>query len=531
MKEKLKLKLKTKIILLNMFLIFISLVITMIFISSFKVSSIKKENETSIMNVAHIVSKSSIVINSLRNKVNKNNVQDYVENILKNTEKIDIIVVADMNGIRYAHPNKSNVGLKFVGGDEKKVIDKGKTYISKASGTLGNQIRAFVPVIDDEGKQYGFVMVSSLTQSIDKEKNKALITLILLASIGFFIGTVTAVIFSKNIKNALLGYEPEQITKLYLQKKEVLDAMNEGIIAIDKNEKVTLFNKAALNMLNIKGNTIIGNKIYNLVPNSRLPLIMKDGKVEYNKDMIVNKTIIFSSRIPIKQNGKIVGAVAIFRDKTEVTRLAEELTGVKQIVEALRANTHEFMNKLHVILGLIQIGEIKKAKKYILDVTKEQQEKVSLVVKKIKEPTIAALLLGKISRAKENGIDLFLDSKSTLEKSHFAINNNDFITILGNLIENAIESISISDKTEKIIRVLIFQSKDEIKISVEDTGIGIKKEELPCVFERGFSTKGENRGTGLFLIKNIVDICNGTIDIKSKENGNTKFEIIIPKEG
>ncbi|MDZ7548639.1 Spo0B domain-containing protein, partial [Clostridium perfringens] len=141
-------------------------------------------------------------------------------------------------------------------------------------------------------------------------------------------------------------------------------------------------------------------------PKTELINVIKDKESQYNKDMIINDKVIISNRILIRENDKVMGAVAIFRNKTEVTRLAEQLTGVNQIIDALRANTHEFMNKLHIILGLIQIDRIEDAKRYIVDITEDQREVVSLVMNQIEEPTVAALILGKMSRAKELGIKL-----------------------------------------------------------------------------------------------------------------------------
>ena len=74
---------------------------------------------------------------------------------------------------------------------------------------------------------------------------------------------------------------------------------------------------------------------------------------------------------------------------TEVARLADDLTGVRHMVDAMRAYTHEFMNKLHVILGLLQIGEPERAQQYIMDTTRTQQEAVSRIMNQIKEPSVA----------------------------------------------------------------------------------------------------------------------------------------------
>ena len=130
----------------------------------------------------------------------------------------------------------------------------------------------------------------------------------------------------------------------------------------------------------------------------------------------------------IIENNKVIGAVTILRNKTEVTRLAEELTGVNQIIDSLRSNTHEFMNKLHVILGLIQIGKTENAKSYIMNIREEQSEIVSLIIKKIKDPTIAALIIGKISRAKEMGIKLNLNPNSYFNMNDNLISKNNFIS-------------------------------------------------------------------------------------------------------
>ncbi|MCY6485167.1 ATP-binding protein [Clostridium aestuarii] len=525
-----KLKLQTKITLMNIAVIFVSLIITTAVIARFRISSIKKEIEVSIMNTAQITAHSPIVINSLLNKRTAEDVQKYIETILKNTEKIDILVVADINGKRYAHPDFHKVGLYFVGGDEKRVIKKGENYISEAVGTLGRQLRAFVPVVDNNGNQLGFVMASTLTKSIEKEKVEAISTVIFISLLGFIIGIIGAVLLSQSIKNTLLGFEPEQITKLYIQKKEVLNAMSEGIIAVDENLKVTHLNNKAIEMLDIKNENVIGNNILNVIPNSRLPMVMEKGEAEYNKEMSIEEAIIVGSRIPIKEGKKILGAVAIFRDKTEVTRLAEEITGVKQVVEALRANTHEFMNKLHVVLGLIQINEIEEAKKYIINQSREQQQKISRVVKKIEEPTIAALMLGKISRAKERGIDLYLDAESVLKKRGGKISSSAFITIIGNLIENSIEALNLSNNDNKIINVLIKEMKNKIVICVSDTGIGIKQENLSQIYVRGFSTKEGNRGRGLSIVAETVENLNGKIEMSSQIGSGTKFTITIPKE-
>ena len=106
---------------------------------------------------------------------------------------------------------------------------------------------------------------------------------------------------------------------------------------------------------------------------------------------------VLADRLPFYENGKLAGAVSIFRNRTEVARLADDLTGVRHMVDAMRAYTHEFMNKLHVILGLLQIGEPEKAQAYIMDTTRTQREAVSRIMHQIREPSVAALLVAVVA--------------------------------------------------------------------------------------------------------------------------------------
>ncbi|MCG8483099.1 MAG: ATP-binding protein, partial [Clostridia bacterium] len=358
--------------------------------------------------------------------------------------------------------------------------------------------------------------------------------IVLLTLFGLVVGTIGAFLLAKNIKNSLMGLEPSQITKLYNENIAMMDAIHEGILAVDQDGRVTIINDSAMNMLKIEEknkNNIKGKNVKSVFPTSMLPRVLESGIAEYDKELITNDTIVVANRVPIISKGKIIGAIATFRDKTELTMLAEELTGVKLIIEALRANSHEFANKLHVILGLIKIGEIEEAKNYIINVADTQQQILSMIIKRIKDPTIAGLILGKFSRAKELGISIKIDKRTKLECKHKNINSNVLVTIIGNLIANALESVSKSDKEEKSINVRIEESESKIIIEVGDSGVGIKKENIKKIFERGFTDKSESRGIGLALVKENVQSLNGEIKVISKINKGTTFTIILPKGG
>ena len=524
------LKLQTKIMLMMIFVVFISISITVFYIADWRTNEIREEIEVNIMNMATIIANSPVVSQNLGKYDNQYLIQSYIDKILQSSQDIGIIVVVDMNNIRYAHPQKERIGKEFVGGDEKRVLLTGESYISEAVGTLGSQIRAFVPVFSDNNKQAGFVMVSRTMSSYKEEINKSLKVMIVSTCIGLMIGVIGAFFLSNNIKKTLLGLEPDEITRLYIQRDGMLDALNEGIIAIDEKNSITLVNDSAIKMLNLNSDHIIGGDIQDVFPSCKLGDVIISGKAEYYSDHTINDTLVVINRVPIKDGEKIVGAIATFSDRTKIKQLAEEITGVRQIVDALRANSHEFMNKLHTILGLIDLGEISEAKKYIMNVTEKHQKILTLVITSIKDPAIAGLIIGKTSRANELGIKMKIDRDSALDKNIGKIDSSALITILGNLIENAMEALKGNTLTSKTINLFIKEYSEKIIIRIRDNGIGIKAENLEKIFERGYTTKEGSRGQGLFLVKDIVEALKGSINVESILEQGTQFTVELPKE-
>ncbi|MBU3114643.1 sensor histidine kinase [Clostridium lacusfryxellense] len=526
-------KLQTKLTLLIIVVVFISISIIIFFLTSWMTNNIESKVKTNTMNIAKIVARSTEVKIALDIKDKNKIIGTYVNSLLKIVDQVAYITVADMNGVRYSHPNQELINKKFAGGDDYRVLIYGETYISEATGSMGKSLRAFTPIYDiNNKKQIGFVAVGTLTQSIEKLKHTAIMYLILISVGGLTVGIIGALLLAENIKKTLLGLEPHEIANLYNEKMSIIDAIHEGLVAIDKSGQITLINDSALKILQLENkytkDQIIGQKMDVLFPTTRLLSITELGISEFDKEQHINNTLIMTNRVPIKDKQKIIGAIATFRDKTVVTNLAEELTGVKQIVGALRANNHEFSNKLHVILGLIHIGELEEAKKYITNVTDKKQKLIRDVITKIKNPTIAALILGKFSRSKELNINLVLDEATNLENNVDNISNNVLVTVIGNLIENAMEAASKSLDNDKYVNVKIDETSKEIRIKIQDSGIGIDEQYINKMFERGYTTKPGSCGIGLALVKETINNLQGTITVTSQLNKGTIILVILP---
>ena len=528
--KRIELKLQTKITILIIIVLSVAIANITYLMAELTKYTVQDKLEVDIENVAKIVANAPSIGKALAEGDPEGIIQGYVKASLSTLNDIEIIVVADMEGIRYAHPNPQNIGGKFVGGDEKRVIEYGETYVSQATGTLGASVRAFTPVFYDD-KQVGFVMTGTLLESLEEEKKQAILGLVYASTVGLIMGVVGAFLLAQNVKKSIFGLEPHQIGRLYSEKQAMLHTIHEGIIAIDRDGKITLVNDSAIKMLGVDEKEAYGKNVTEVFPTSRLVEVMSSAKAEYDYEQVIGDTVILTNRMPIKRDGEIVGAIATFRDKTEVTRLAEEITGVRQIIEALRANTHEFMNKLHVIMGLIQMDEVEEAKAYIMDITQNQQQIMSYIIKKVKDPAIAALLLGKFSEANERGIQIQIEESTSIEKDHGNINSNMLVTIIGNLVENAMDAISLDDidKEEKSIEIKMEENEDYIEIDIADTGMGIKKEDLESIFNRGYTTKEGNSGIGLALVKKAVENMGGELDVSSYEGIGTEFIIKLPK--
>ena len=521
-------KLQTKITLLIIVVVFISISIIISFVVSWMTGNIENKARTNIMNVAEMMAHSREIVDELKDKDLNKKIGPYVDMQLNNLEQIEYIIVADSDGTRYSHPNPEMIGKKFAGGDEYKVVEKGETYISEATGTLGKALRAFAPIYDENKKEIGFVSVGTLTESIETAKHTAILYIILIGLGGLSAGVIGAFLLANNIKYTLLGLEPDEIAKLYNEKMGMLDAIHEGLVAVDDEARITLINDSALNILHfeksISKEHIIGQNVEVVIPNSRLINVLETGESEFEEEQRINNTIIMTNRVPIISRGKIVGVIASFRDKTEVTRMAEELTGVKKMAWSLRAQNHEFMNKLHTISGLIQLEEYDEALQFISDVAKVRSNISNILTENIKDASISALLLSKYNKAEESRVKLKIDEGSRLTKLPEHITQEEIISIVGNLIENSLDEVK--NDGSGLIYIKIVQNESFLNITIKDNGGGIPLEYREKIYEQGFSTKDGQRGHGMYIVKKIIDESNGTINFDIDEG--VLWNITIP---
>jgi len=328
-----------------------------------------------------------------------------------------------------------------------------------------------------------------------------------------------------------MGYEPESFANLLIRRNRVLDNLEEGLLAVDMTGTISVCTETACRLFNLPKGNYEGRSLKELNVCTDLLQTLETGQAEHNVSQTTPTNTLITSFVPMKEGERIIGAVAIIHDHTTFKNMAEELTGFRFIVEALRSNMHNFKNELHILLGMLQLGEYELAMNYITHFNSLETSQNS-VIKNIQNKTIAALILGKTNEAKEQGIDLLMETTSNLPRHDPYLSTSQLTVILGNILENSIEATKSMEQNGEI---KLFISSDDtcLRINIDDNGYGIPPEIQDKIFTRGFTTKKEkkeNHGIGLYSVNKIIQDCKGMIQIDSEPHEGTSISILITKK-
>ena len=499
----------------------------------------KDKTDRNLQNISETIATSpSFMENDIQNGTAQDqvNLMRYLDSLKKSLYDIDVISIVNKNNQRFYHTNHSLIGTQY-NGEQPDFSPVEKTfYIVNTNGPSGAQRRAYSALYSETGEYLGFIMVIILTEHVNENITQIITTYAILAVVAIVIELFITSRISKSIKNSLLGYEPDTISAMYLVRDNILESLKEGVIAVDKNGTILFTNNSAVKMLD-KSSTateFIGKNIEQIKNGNVIKTVLNGSEKEFGiQGQRMDGTDVIIDRIPIKHEEDPIDTICILHDRAEYTKLMEDLAGTRYLVDSMRANNHDFTNKLHVILGLIQMEMYDQATSYIENITMVQRASISKIMNCISEPALAALLIGKTARAAELNVKFTLRDGSHFSNTDMHIPTEVLITVIGNLIENAFESMNAKEPNPSNPNELIiglFSKEDSILITVDDTGLGISEENKQRIFENGFSTKGENRGTGLYQVKTMVENFGGLITVDSQENVGTSFFVYFSKE-
>lgn len=480
--------------------------------------------------VARTLADSPEIRHGLEKKPEESGLQTIAEAVSKRNDLL-FVVITNMQSIRYSHPEAQRIGKPFKGDDILLAL-QGKENVAINRGFLAKALRVFTPIYDENHKQIGVVAIGLELSRVTEQINNSRGSIIWSVLFGALVGLLGAYVLVRVLKRILFGLEPYEISTLFEQRQAMLQSMKEGVIAVDGNGEVTLINHAAQELLAYRKSqddaqlSTLSHAWSQVVDLSE---VLRDGKPRRDEEITIKDRLLLINTVPVRSNGKIIGAISTFRDKTEVRQLMQRLDGMVNYADALRERSHEFMNKLHVILGLLHLKSYKQLEDYILKTANNYQEEIGSLLGKIKSPVIAGFLLSKMNRTSDLGHSLVISNESQLPECSNEDQVTVLITVLGNLIDNALEAFDQTPGGE--ISVSLHYRHGFLHCEVNDDGPGIEPERIAHIFEKGVSSKGTERGVGLSLVKQQVESIGGHISVESEPGIFTQFYVQLPWDG
>jgi sensor histidine kinase regulating citrate/malate metabolism len=236
--------------------------------------------------------------------------------------------------------------------------------------------------------------------------------------------------------------------------------------------------------------------------------------------------VVVMNRNAVEHDGRAAGTVTTLRDRTELLAMQSELSARESVTETLRAQTHEFANQLHTISGLLELEEYDEAGRLIGTLSRRRAEISDFVLRRVEDPSVAALLVAKTSLAAERRVDLALSDDSRLTRLDPDL-SADVVTVLGNLVDNAVDAAAGADAARVDVRLTT--DGGTAVVQVADSGPGIPGERADEIFERGFSTKpsdASGRGVGLALVQVVCERRGGSVSVHN--DGGAVFTARLP---
>ncbi len=453
---------------------------------------------------------------------------------LRETSGFEYIVVADRNGIRQSHPVPAAIG-QSAAADPTSVL-AGESWVGVDRGPAGMTLRARVPIFEDAGGAVtgtiGYVSVGILTSDVVNQSRTAVPLILVTMLMVLVAGGIGAYVISRRIRSRTRGLEPDQIAELLDSREALLFAIGEGVLALDRAGNVVLVNSSARQLLSI-GDGELGRHFTQVGLDPQLCALLETGESATDAVLAVEDRILVCSYRRVRVDDADGGAVLTFRDQTELTELSGELDGARTVTRGLRAQRHEFANRIHTVAGMLELGAIDRARAYLNELSTATIRANTEVTERIADITLSALILVKSVQAAEQGTNFEVSPLSWLPGEFEGRLGDDVLLVAGNLVDNALEAVGEDDWVE-----LLVQQHDDVagagttlvEIRVTDSGPGIDESRIGHIFDAGVTTKdlpgSDRRGLGLALVRQACRRWGGSVSVESTEE--TVFTAYLP---
>jgi len=448
-------------------------------------------------------------------------VQKIAERIRKATHA-EYIVVMDGRGVRWSHPTPKEVG-RTVSTDPHLAL-AGKEVMEIDSGTLGRSARGKVPLRDSHGGIVGAVSVGIAYDSVRARLIHAIPGLFAYAGGALAVGALAAWLISRRVQRQTRDLAFSDISGLLAEREAMLHGIREGVVALDRAGRVRLLNDEAQRLLGI-GDESVGRSPDEALGEGRTADVLAGRVTGTDLLTVRGQRVLVANRMPTDDGG----AVATLRDRTELEQLGRELDSTRGLIDALRAQDHEHANRMHTLLGLLELEMYEDAVEFVDEVVGDHRVTAEQVTEKIHDPLLAALLVGKATVAAERGVALWVSDHTRLPDR--LVDPRGLVTVVGNLVDNALDAVAGTLRAR--VEVELRAEGRTVILRVRDTGPGIPAEQRELIFMDGWSTKTppahRKRGIGLSLVRRLAERQGGSATVGETEEGGAEFTVVLPE--
>ncbi|MFJ2768071.1 ATP-binding protein [Streptomyces sp. NPDC087300] len=440
---------------------------------------------------------------------------------------VDFVTIMDPRGIRWTHPDKDQIGERFLGHTAEAL--RGRTFSETYTGTLGASVRVVTPVRageDGKGPIIGLVSAGITIEEITAKARGQLAALLGVAAAALVLGAIGTYVINARLRRSTHGMNAAELSHMHDYHEAALHAVREGLLMLDGRRRVALINDAGRELLGVRGDTV-GRNVADLGLPAPLTGALLAAEPRVDEVHLTADRVVVVNTSPVS-GGERRGTVVTLRDHTELQALTGELDSERGFTRALRSQAHEAANRLHTVVSLIELGRADEAVDFATAELELAQALTDQVVAAVSEPVLAALLLGKAAQANEHGVELVVSQDTSIDDGMLpaSLPPRDLVTVLGNLIDNAVDAAQGSPAA----RVTVTARADAagLLLRVADTGPGVDPAQRTAVLERGWSTKAATgRGLGLALVHQTVTRNGGTLTIEESPDGGAQFEVTL----
>jgi two-component system CitB family sensor kinase len=437
---------------------------------------------------------------------------------------VDFVVVMSPAGIRYTHPNPAQIGRHYLGHIGPALT--GHAFSEVYRGTLGPSVRSVAPVYGPGGRVVGLVSVGITIHQLSSTIGHELPGFLGIALGAFAVVGLGSWAVSRRLRKQTLGLGPQEITRLYEHHDAVLHAMREGLLVTDSRQRVLLANDEAIRLLGCPADPT-GQPAASLDLDPALADLLQSGRQAFDETYLAGDRVLAVNQSPARRGGRVLGTVTTLRDHTELRALTGELDSARSFADALSAAAHESANRLHTVVTLIELGRPADAVSFATAELAASQQLIDRLMGAVGNPALAALLLGKVSQAAEQGVEVSVSDDTDVPV--LPAGTRDLITIAGNLIDNAIEA-AMAGPVPRRVTVTLRMTAGRLLIRVADSGPGIPADQAENLFAKGWTTKNETgHGLGLALVRQSVRRLQGSIEAgRDDQLGGAALSVWLP---